>query len=58
MGMAEFKGEVIAKLENIEKSQKHNSEQHKEFYDRIRKLEKRPVGSIGAVIAFILRLVR
>ena len=54
--MAEFKGQVLEKLSNIEKRMDENSKQHKEFYTRIRNLERKPSFSLnpGAWLATAL----
>lgn len=45
--MAEFKGKVLESLDNIEKADVLNREQHEMFFKRIRKLELRPSFSIN-----------
>ena len=54
--MAEFKGKVLESLDNIEKNLDSNSEQHREFYTRIRKLESKPSFSVRPV-AWLLSLL-
>ena len=60
MNMSEFKGKVIEKLDNLEGDVKEiklkNSEQHREFYVRLRKLESKPSFSISPV-GWILSLL-
>ncbi len=56
LSMAEFKGRVIQSLENLEKQDELNREQHDLFFKRIRKLELRPSFSINPV-AWALSLI-
>ncbi len=55
LSMAEFKGKVITSLDNIEKQFEQNREQHKLFFERIRKIEQRPSLSVNP-IAWLLAL--
>ncbi|KKM14719.1 hypothetical protein LCGC14_1703320 [marine sediment metagenome] len=59
--MAEFKGKVLESLSNVEEDIKEiklkNSEQHRDFYIRLRKLETRPAFSVSPM-GWILSLLR
>ena len=55
LSMSEFKGRVIESLDNLEKQFKENSEQHKMFFNRIRKIELKPslsINPLGWLFAF------
>ncbi len=53
LSTAQFKGKVLESLDNIKEDIREiktdNSEQHKLFFDRIRKLELKPSFSINPV---------
>ena len=49
---------VLTIKEDVKELKEKNSIAHKEFYDRIRRLEKRPIGSFGAIFQFFAKLVR
>ena len=60
LNISEFKGRVLAELKMLNSGQeeikeiineqiRHNRIQHKEFYDRIRRLEQRPSISVNPI---------
>ena len=49
---------VLTIKDDVKELKEKNSIAHKEFYDRIRRLEKRPIGSFGAVFQFFAKLLR
>ena len=49
---------VLTIKEDLKELKKGNSIAHKEFYDRIRNLEKRPIGSFGAIFQSFSKLIK
>ncbi len=49
---------VLTIKDDVKELKDKNSIAHKEFYDRIRRLERRPIGSFGAVFQFFAKLLR